>query len=646
MNRSFGLFLLLLLPVWLFPQNKEILPPDNLVVDGIPPIPTGLVDTLQRYTEFRGASFLSWHPDRLEMLISTRFADVPQVHWVKIPGGSRTQMTFFQDRVTGASFNPTTSDYFLFSKDIGGGEWYQIHRYDVKTGDITLLTDGKSRNTLGPWSHNGNRIVYGSTKRNGKDADFYLMDPRDPKTETMLAQLDHGEAWAALDWSRDDSKILAREEYSINESYLWLFDTDSGKKTLLTPKSADTQVAYGVALFAKDGKGVYTTTDMANEFLRLAYIDLATGKMTYLTSDIPWNVQAFDLSHDGRKIAFITNEDGIFRLYLHDIQSRSTRLVNGVPIGVLGAIAWNNDNIHLAFSMTSARSSTDTYVLDTQKDSIEQWTFSETGGLNTESLPEPELVRWKSFDGSPLSGFLYRPPARFKGKRPVIVNIHGGPESQALPTFLGRNNYYINELGIAMIFPNVRGSSGYGKTFLKLDNGFSREDSYKDMESCLDWIKAQPGLDGERIMVTGGSYGGHATLAVISRYSSKVRCAVDIVGMSNLVTFLEHTEAYRRDLRRVEYGDERDPKMRAFLERIAPLNNAQQITRPLLIIQGKNDPRVPASEAQQMFATLRANKIPVWFLMANDEGHGFAKKKNADYQLYATVMFIKTYLLN
>lgn len=646
MRYPLALLMLVLGPTLLFPQAKDVLPSENLVVEEIPPIPAALADSVQRYTEFRGASFLSWHPTKLEMLISTRFADVPQVHWVKAPGGARTQMTFFPDRVTGASFNRIASDYFLFSKDIGGSEWYQIHRYDVKSGDIALLTDGKSRNTLGPWSNAGDRIVYGSTKRNGKDIDFYIMDPLNPKGERMLARLEHGEAWSALDWSPDDKQILALEEYSINESYLWLFDAANGKKTVLTPKSGDAQVSYTLALFSKDGKGVYTTTDEESEFLRLAYIDFSSGKTTFLTSNISWNVQDFDLSHDGKSIAFVTNEDGIFRLYLYDIASGTKKQVSGVPVGIVGGIAWHNDNIHLAFTMVSARSSTDVYVLDTQKGTIDRWTYSETGGLNVNNFPEPELVRWKSFDGKMISGFLYRPPARFKGKRPVILNIHGGPESQALPTFLGRNNYYLNELGIAIVFPNVRGSSGYGKTFLKLDNGFSREDSYKDMESCLDWIKTQPELDGDRIMVTGGSYGGHATLAVASRYSSKIRCAVDIVGMSNLVTFLEHTEAYRRDLRRVEYGDERDPRMRAFLERIAPLNNAKNITKPLFIVQGKNDPRVPASEAQQMFATLKENHIPTWFLMANDEGHGFAKKKNADYLFYVTVLFIKTFLLD
>jgi dipeptidyl aminopeptidase/acylaminoacyl peptidase len=285
------------------------------------------------------------------------------------------------------------------------------------------------------------------------------------------------------------------------------------------------------------------------------------------------------------------------------------------------------------------------YSLDVETGKLDRWTESETGGLNTASFVEPELIRWKSFDEKSISGFLYKPPAKFTGKRPVIINIHGGPEGQARPSFLGRNNYFLNEMGVAIVLPNVRGSSGYGKTFLTLDNGFKREDTYKDIGALLDWIKTRDDLDADRIMVTGGSYGGHMTLAIAWCYPERIRCAVDIVGISNFVTFLENTESYRRDLRRVEYGDERDPEMRAFMEKIAPVNNAGKMKKPMFIIQGKNDPRVPLIEAEQMVATLKKQGTPVWYLMAKDEGHGFAKKKNADYQFYATVQFVQQHLM-
>jgi dipeptidyl aminopeptidase/acylaminoacyl peptidase len=256
------------------------------------------------------------------------------------------------------------------------------------------------------------------------------------------------------------------------------------------------------------------------------------------------------------------------------------------------------------------------------------------------------LIRWESFDGRMISGFLYRPPKQFTGKRPVIISIHGGPESQARPGFLGSWGYYLNELGIVMIEPNVRGSAGYGKTFLQLDNGFRREDSYKDIEALLDWVETQPDIDADRIMVMGGSYGGFMTLAVATNYADRIRCAVERVGISNLATFLENTKDYRRNLRRAEYGDERDPEMRAFMERIAPLNHADKITKPLFVIQGANDPRVPLSESDQIVGAAKKNQVPVWYLVAKDEGHGFRKKKNRDFQFYSTILFVEKFLLD
>jgi dipeptidyl aminopeptidase/acylaminoacyl peptidase len=307
-------------------------------------------------------------------------------------------------------------------------------------------------------------------------------------------------------------------------------------------------------------------------------------------------------------------------------------------------VSWHKNSRDLAFMLTNSQGPGDVYSEDVTTGKLERWTNSETA-VPTADFPPAELVEWKTFDGKMIGGFLYRPPAKFTGKRPVMVVIHGGPEGQSLPTFLGRYNYLLNELGIALVYPNVRGSTGYGKSFTLLDNGFLREDTYKDIDTLFDWIAAQPGLDAARIGVMGGSYGGHMTLAVSTFYSDRIRCSVDVVGMSNLVTFLEHTEAYRRDLRRVEYGDERDPKMHEFLERIAPMNNIEKIKKPMLVIAGKNDPRVPVSESDQIVAALKKQGTPVWYIMAKDEGHGFQKKPNQDYQFYAVVEFLEEFLL-
>jgi len=625
------------------PATQTVSPNPALMVEGIPAIPAAIAQQADRYTQVRSAGFLDWDPSRREMLISTRFADVPQVHRVVMPGGARTQLTFFPDRVAGARYEPTEGKNFIFSKDIGGGEWFQYYRYDGDSGDMTLLTDGKSRNVDAVFANHSGRFAYSSTRRTGQDTDLWVMDASDPKTDHMLLQLEGG-GWQPLDWSPDDKQLLIQQEVSANESYLWLVDVASGEKKLLTPKGQE-QVAYGESKFSKDGKGFYTTTDRDSEFQRLTYFDLATLQPKYLATDIKWDVDTFDLSYDGRTIAFVTNEDGTSVIRLLDTASGRQKPGPRLPLGVVGRVVWHRNNRDVAFSLSSARSPLDAYSFDAQTGKVDRWTRSETGGLNPETFVTPELIHWKSFDGKTISGFLYKPPAKFSGKRPVIIDIHGGPEGQFQPTFIGRNNYYIDELGVAILFPNVRGSSGYGKTFLKLDNGVHREDTYKDIGTLIDWIKQNPDLDANSIMVTGGSYGGHMTWAIATNYENEICCQLPVVGPTNLVTFLEHTEPYRRDLRRVEYGDERDSKMREYLERIAPMNNVDKITKPTFVVAGQNDPRVPVSESEQMVAKLRGRGVPLWFLVAKDEGHGFSKKKNQDFQFYATIMFVKQYLL-
>ncbi|MDQ2978028.1 MAG: S9 family peptidase [Acidobacteriota bacterium] len=625
-------------------QGGDVVPNENLVAEGIPKIPAAIAEAVRPYSESRSAGFASWHPTRREMLISTRFADTAQVHLVKMPGGARRQMTFFPDRVAGASFHPARGDFFLFSKDIGGGEFFQLYRYDVPTGAVTLLTDGKSRNGGGRWTRNGERIAYTSTRRNGQDTDLYVQNPSDPKTDRRLAELSGG-GWGPLDWSPDGRKILVAEGISINESYLWLFDAATGEKTLLTPKGGAEKIAYEGGQFAPDGRSFYTTSDLGSEFLRLVRIDVPSGKRTVVTSQIPWDVEDFDLALDGKRLAFVTNEDGAGVLHVLDVATGRETKVPGLALGTIGGVQWHPNGHDLAFTFSGARSPSDVYSFDAATGKVERWTESETGGLNAEIFSEPELVRWKTFDGKTISGFLYKPAARFTGKRPVIVNIHGGPEGQARPGFIGRTNYFLNDLGIAVIYPNVRGSTGFGKTFSKLDNGMLREESVRDIGALLDWIKTRSDLDADRIMVTGGSYGGFMTLASAVAYNDRIRCSLDVVGISNFVSFLEKTEAYRRDLRRVEYGDERDPKMREFLIKISPLTNAAKITKPLFVIQGANDPRVPRNESEQMVGVVRKNGGPVWFLMAKDEGHGFAKKRNQDFQFYATVAFLQENLL-
>ena len=621
-----------------------IKPADNLVADGLPEIPAEIAEAVGRYTEFRSAGFASWHPTKREMLISTRFGDTPQLHEVRFPLGARRQLTFFPDRVGGSSWPRHSADYIVFTKDRGGDEFGQIHRLDVATGAISMLSPGgRSQNGLGPWSQQGDRMAFSSTRRNGTDRDIYVMDPRDAASTRLVLEVKGG-GWGAADWSPDDTKLAVFEYISVNESYIWIVDVATGAKTLATPKGTE-QVAYGGAAFSADGKGLYVTTDKESEFQRLAHLDLATGKHSYLTSQIPWDVDSFELSPDGKTIAFVTNEEGLSVLRLLDTASGKEKPAPKLLVGLVFGLEWHNNGRDLGLVLNSARSPSDVYSIDAATGKLERWTESETGGLNAASFSEAELVRWKSFDGKTISGFLYKPNPRFTGPRPVIVNIHGGPEGQSQPGFLGRGNFYLDELGVAVIFPNVRGSTGFGKSFVKLDNGVLREDSVKDIGALIDWIPTRKDLDATRVMVTGGSYGGYMTLAVATHYDAKIRCSLDVVGISNFVTFLQNTEAYRRDLRRVEYGDERDPAMKEHLLKISPANNAHMIKKPLFVVQGKNDPRVPYTESEQMVGTVKKNGGPVWYLLANDEGHGFAKKKNQDFQFYATIAFVREHLL-
>lgn len=634
----------------------RVVPGDNLVIDGVPPIPQELADRVGRYTEFRSARLLGWHPSRREILISTRFGETAQLHHVQRPGGARRQLTFFRDRVT-TGFFLRGSNSIIYLRDRDGNEFFQIYRLDLHTSESTLLTDGKSRNTDAVGSHTGRLLAYSSTRRNGTDTDIYVVDPQDPKTTRMLLQVSGG-GWEPVDWSPDDKTLLVREEISAHEAYLYLVDVQSGKVTPLVGRpegdlkkdpfglrTAPEPVSYKVARFSADGAGVLVTTDRGSEFYRLAYIDLATRTHQYLTSHIQWDVDSFDVSRDGSLLCFVTNEDGMGVLRLYDLKARRELPRPRLPAGSVGGCTFHDNGRDVAFTLATARAPLDVYSLDvTRPDQVDRWTESEAAAP-TADLPEPVLIRWKSFDGRTISGFLYRPPSRFTGPRPVVISIHGGPEAQFRPTYAGATNYLLMELGVAIIYPNVRGSTGYGKTFLQLDNGPRREDAVKDIGALLQWIAGRPDLDRNRVMLHGGSYGGYMVLASSIAYGDRIRCAVDIVGISNFVTFLERTESYRRDLRRVEYGDERDPQMRALLQRISPLSHAAKIRIPLLVIQGKNDPRVPYTEAEQIVQTLKKQGTPVWYLLANDEGHGFAKKRNADFQFYTMVMFIQKYLL-
>jgi pimeloyl-ACP methyl ester carboxylesterase len=628
--------------------RAEIAPNEDLVVDGLPAIADAVAADAGRYTEGRSATPQAWHPVKREMLIATRFGDTSQIHSVIFPGSDRRQLTFFRDRVSGAFFppDPHRGDHFVFSKDVDGGEAFQIYRHDLANGVDTMLTDGKSRNEFGRFSRAGVRMAYTTTSRNGQDLDIHVIDPRDPKSDRLLAELEGG-GWRPLDWSPDSRSLLVQETVSVGESYLWIFDSIDGRREALTPRGPGPEkVRYSGGAFTPDGRSVYTTTDHDSEFMRMARIDLETKDHVFLTDLIPWDVDEFELSRDGHTLALVTNEDGIGVLRLYDAVTGRERPRPRLPVGSVQNLRFHLNGRDLAFGLVSVRRPEDVYSLDVVSGRVERWTDSETGLVEMAPPRDPELVKWPSFDGRTITGYLYLPPAaRFPGPRPVIIDIHGGPESQFRPGYLGRLRYLVDGLGVALLFPNVRGSTGYGKTFTRLDNGARREDAIRDIGGLLDWIDTRENLDHGKVMVTGSNYGGYLTLAAAYHFARRLRCAVDVGGMSNLLTFLSSTEPYRRDLRRVEFGDEREGDMQTFFKRISPAANAERITKPVLVVQGRNDPAVPVREAEQIVAALKKQYTPTWYLQARNEGREFTRKPNADFQFFATVAFIKTYLL-
>jgi dipeptidyl aminopeptidase/acylaminoacyl peptidase len=636
------------LPAWA--NVEHIKPGENLILEGIPALPLEIAKRTAPYTEFRPSRVTAWHPKKRELLISTRLENASQIHRVAEPGAKPEPLTDFKDPVVAASYQPKQGNFFLFAKGSGGDEAFQISRLDLESRSVTPLSPANARAGTPSWNHEGNRVVFTTAildrNNQGREArtELHMIDPEKPDTDKVIATFEGG-GWNGFRWSPDDSRLVFVEFKSANESHVWTMDIATGETRRLTTEQKGEQVRYHSPRFGPDGKRIYATSDRGSEFQRLVVIDAASGKEDVLLPNLNWDVDEFAISKKTGRIAFTTNEDGVHALRFFDLEAGKELNRPALVPGVISGLMWNRTGDELAFNHASARSAGDVFSWNMKEGKMTRWTNGASAELNVSEFAEPKLIRWKSFDERQITGFYYDPPERFKGKRPVIISIHGGPESQSRAGFIGRFNYFVNELGVAVIFPNVRGSSGFGKTFLKLDNGKKREDSVKDIGALLDWIKQQPDLDANRILVTGGSYGGYMTLAVATLYPDRIAGAISSVGISNFVSFLQNTESYRRDLRRVEYGDERDPGMKQFLETISPLARADRIRKPLFVIQGKNDPRVPYTEAEQIVHSMKKRKAPVWFLMASDEGHGFAKKNNADFSFYAQVKFIENTLL-
>lgn len=642
MIRTLSLALLLLLPAEAaVAQGREIATRQvgTARLENVPEIPADVRAAVQRYQNYREARFQDWLPDG-SMLITTRFGATAQVHRVTAPLRDRTQLTFEAEPISGAQAIPGY-DAFIYGRDTGGDEWFQIFSRRTAGGAARQLTEPGTRNQSAVFSRDGSLVAWSRASRGSADYAILAANPRDPASRRVVWQ--GTGAVGPADISDDGRSILVTRGISNRETRLLILDVATGQARELAWSTAR-PARYEEPRFIRGGRAILAISDAGSDVRRLVEIDVPSGTSRPVSSESRWDVEDYDLSDDGRVLAYALNEDGYSRVVVQDfVTRRALPQPEGLPRGVLTALDFSPDGRNLAIGLTSATSAGDVWTHDVSgRTAAARWTTSELGDLDPAALIEPELIRFESFDRLSVPAFVYRPRNVPAGTRtPVIIDIHGGPEAQTRPGWNPGAQYFADVLGATVILPNVRGSDGYGTRYLNLDNAERREDSVRDIGALLDWIGRQPGLDPARVAVYGQSYGGYMSLAVSIHYADRLVGGVERYGISNWISFLQNTEAYRRDNRRAEYGDERDPAMRAVFERISPLNNIARIRRPMLVMQGANDPRVPQSESDQVVRDLRRNGVETWYVLFSDEGHGFQKKPNNDLRREVETVFLR-----
>jgi dipeptidyl aminopeptidase/acylaminoacyl peptidase len=568
-----------------------------------------------RYLKIRGAWGASWSPDGLRVSFLTEITGVPQVWEISSEaGGWPEQLTFHEERVSGAEYSPTENK-ILFGMDAGGNERLQL--FLLADGGVTDLTRApEAIHYSGGFSPDGSRVVYTATRRNGTDFDVFVQkvgaDGGEPE-----AVWEPGGYHTVAGWGWDGSSLIVSRHHSNVNNDLYQLDLRSSEARPLTPHEGDAR--FSAANVTPDGESIYLATDLDGDFVRLARLDLSTLNLTYLTPD-DRDVESVELSRDGRYLVASRNVEGYSDVLLFN--GRGRRMPDPVfPEGIVGGFAFSPDSKRLAFTLTAPKRNPDLWVVDLPDGQSRRLTRSSTAGIPLRRFRRPGLVRYPTFDGREVPALFYE-LENGPDDTPVVVNVHGGPESQSRPAFAPVTQYLLHR-GYAVFFPNVRGSTGYGKTYTHLDDVRLRMDSVKDLAHAAYWLRER-GHD--RVAVMGGSYGGFMVLAALTEYPELWSAGVNIVGIANLVTFLEYTGSYRRRLREPEYGSLEED--REFLESISPIHKADKIAAPLMVIHGKNDPRVPVGEAEQIVESVRGNGGAVEYLLYEDEGHGLAKLKN------------------
>jgi len=591
---------------------------------------------IERYLNIRSAYGGSFGPDgeRLAFLMDT--TGTAQVWTVDGPGEWPVQRTFYDDRVTFVDYAPERQE-LAFGKDQGGDERAQLFTLDVTTGQITNRTrhpDAKHR--WGGWDSDGERFAFASNRRDHTVFDIYVQDRDAVGNDAELVY--EGDGWLSLSgWSPEDDRLLVHEAHSSFDHDVHVLDVSNGGISHVTPHEG--RARYSSVEWGPDGESLYMVTDHDSDTLRLERLDLSAGEFSVVEDGGEWNVDGVTIDEESRRVAYSRNVDGYTDLTIGELVDADR--IDAVetpeyPDGVVGGVSWGPDGDRYALTVTASSDNTNVHVGDVPAGESERWTDAATAGIPRETFVEPQLVHVPSFDGREIPGFL-SVPEDAEGELPVIVDIHGGPESQRRPSFRAVKQYFLNN-GYAVFEPNVRGSSGYGKEYASLDDVRNRMDSVKDLKAGVEWLQDHPDADADRIVAYGGSYGGFMVLSALTEYPDLWAAGIDVVGIANFVTFLENTSDWRRSLREAEYGSLDED--REFLQEISPTNNIENITAPLFVLHGENDPRVPVSEAEQIVDDVRDQGVPVRKLIFEDEGHGFSKLENRKQAYSAVVEFL------
>jgi dipeptidyl aminopeptidase/acylaminoacyl peptidase len=614
-----------------------------MVIDtAVPPLSSDIIESMDTLQQFYPAISLDVIP-KYGVMMTMRLEETMQLYYQTAPESSAIQLTFSKDQIDNVTCNPDTGRHcILFEKDSAGNEMSQIYKMDLRSKQTTLLSDGISQNRNCVWSPKGDKFVFTSTKTNGKDWYIYLC-PVDTPSGTVPI-LEKSGMWTVENWSPNDSLLLVSEYISRTESRYYTLEITSGKLSPLIGSDTE-KIAITQGKWSKDGTGIYFISDKFSEYLNLCYFSLKDKKTTIITKTLPWDIREYTISHNHQHICFYTNEHGLSRFYLYSTIRRTYQPIKGVPSGVMYLVRFTPNDSSIVFTMNNPSVTDAVYSFNYFNQKLTRWTKNNSPIIHPGI--EPSVFYYPTFDSVKnkprnIPCYLYQPTG--KGPFPVVINIHGGPESQFWPYYNPVHTYLVNKLKCVILAPNVRGSNGYGKTYLSLDDGFKRENAVKDIGYLLKWISKQSNFDQNRIAVMGGSYGGYMSLASMVAYNDQLIAGVDIYGISNFITFMKNTKSSRVDLRRAEYGDERDSTMYQFLHRISPLTNVDKIKKPMLIFQGANDPRVPQEESDQIVEALKSKNIPVWYVLFTDEGHGFNRKTNKTYQENLLVHFLNIYL--